>query len=488
MPAPSFTQLQAAYRERAASTTSSGFESGTMVVISSISFPSVELQKIAAIQHYEERLLCMLLLLNSTDLRIVYVTSLPIDPAIIDYYLEWLDDPVSARSRLELVSLGDGEPRALSAKLLEHPEAMDRIRVLASSDAKGSFIMPFNVTSLERSLAESLQMPLYGPVPDLVTLGSKSGSRRSAETAGVPILPGAQDLSSVKEVVQALNDLRTRQPRARSAVIKLNNGFSGQGNAIVALDNLATSLEETPVVFCAETESWATYRTKIAAEGAVVEELVRVPGSHSPSVQLRIAPGGHCEIISTHDQILGGPDYQVYLGCMFPARADYRDLIQSYSLRVCELLERAGVIGLFGIDFVVVPDRDGWRGYLSEINLRMGGTTHPFFTARLLTGGGYDQDSGELIARGQAKCYVASDNFKSTAYIGLRPFEVIEAVERAGLAFDRASGTGATLHLLGALTHHGKLGAVCIANSLEEAQEMYEAVQRTLDELTAGGA
>ena len=456
-----------------------------MVVISSISFPSVELQKISAIQHYEERLLCLLLLLDSIDLRIIYVSSLPIDPAIIDYYLGWLDDPVSARSRLDLVSLDDGEPRALSAKLLEHPEMMERIRALASSDAERSFIMPFNVTSLERSLAEWLRMHLFGPLPELVALGSKSGSRRSAESAGVPILPGARDLFSVEEVEQALHDLRLRRPPPRAAVIKLNNGFSGQGNAIVALDNLAPSLEETPVVFCAETESWTTFRAKIAAEGAVVEELVRVPGSHSPSVQLRIAPGGHREIVSTHDQILGGPDYQVYLGCMFPAREDYRDLIQSYSLQVCEQLEAAGVIGLFGIDFVVVPDGRGWRAYLSEINLRMGGTTHPFLMAKFLTGGEYNQDSGQLIARGRSKHYVAGDNFKSPAYIGLRPARVIEAVDRAGLAFDRASGTGATLHLLGAVTHHGKLGAVGIANSPEEAQDMYESVQRTLDELAA---
>jgi len=28
--------------------------------------------------------------------------------------------------------------------------------------------------------------------------------------------------------------------------------------------------------------------------------------------------------ISTHDQILGGPSGQIYLGCTFPARDDYR--------------------------------------------------------------------------------------------------------------------------------------------------------------------
>ena len=60
----------------------------------------------------------------------------------------------------------------------------------------------------------------------------------------------------------------------------------------------------------------------MAAEGAVVEELLRVPNLQSPSVQLRIDAGGVVEVLSTHDQILGGPEGQVYIGCRFPATAD----------------------------------------------------------------------------------------------------------------------------------------------------------------------
>jgi hypothetical protein len=36
-------------------------------------------------------------------------------------------------------------------------------------------------------------------------------------------------------------------------------------------------------------------------------------------VQLRITPDGRVELLSTHDQLLGGPSGQSYLGCMFPA-------------------------------------------------------------------------------------------------------------------------------------------------------------------------
>ena len=110
--------------------------------------------------------------------------------------------------------------------------------------------------------------------------------------------------------------------------------------------------------------------------------------------------------------------------------------------------------------------------YLSEINLRLGGTTHPFWMARLVTGGVYDEDAGELVAGGAARHYVATDNLKSPALVGRRPAEVIDAVDRLGLGFDAATGTGVTLHLLGALPRYGKMGAVCIGRSPEEADEL----------------
>ena len=47
--------------------------------------------------------------------------------------------------------------------------------------------------------------------------------------------------------------------------------------------------------------------------------------------------------------------------------------------------------GRFAIDFVVVRDDDGaWTPYAIELNLRKGGTTHPFLTLQFLTDGRYD--------------------------------------------------------------------------------------------------
>ena len=34
---------------------------------------------------------------------------------------------------------------------------------------------------------------------------------------------------------------------------------------------------------------------------------------------MRVTPLGQLEVLSTHDQLLGGPSGQSYLGCIFPA-------------------------------------------------------------------------------------------------------------------------------------------------------------------------
>ncbi len=142
-----------------------------------------------------------------------------------------------------------------------------------------------------------------------------------------------------------------------------------------------------------------------------------------------------------------------------------------------------GVIGPFGIDFLVVPeDGRAARVYLLEINLRIGGTTHPYWMARLVTGGSYDAVTGELVADGRAKSYVATDNIKSANLVGCSPSKVIDAVTEAGLGFDRGSGKGVTLHLLGALPGYGKMGATCIADSIGEAEDLY----RRMTELLSG--
>jgi hypothetical protein len=446
-------------------------------VVPSISFPVAELAKITAVQHYEERMLFVALLLANPDVRIVYVTSSPVDPAIVAYYLRFVPDPGGARTRLAMVDAGDPAVGSLSEKLLARPDVLATVRSYAPD---GGTMLAFTVTPAEEAVAAALGLSLFGAPARLARLGSKSGSRKVAVKAGVRRIDGAENLFSVAGVAAAISGIRARRPDAQAVVVKLNNGFSGQGNAILDLDGVSDPLPASKTTFCAAEESWPTFAAKIEAEGAIVEELLRAEGLQSPSVQVRISTAGAVEILSTHDQILGEPEGQVYLGCRFPASDAYRSAIVAEAEQVATVLAGEGVLGSFGIDFVVVP---GGAVYLSEINLRMGGTTHPYWMARLATGGTYDQATGELVTSGGPRSYVATDNLKSRHLAERGPAEVIAMVDEAGLAFDPASGTGVTLHLLGAVPGYGKLGATCIGETAEAADVLY---RRLLDLLTNG--
>ena len=456
-----------------------GLAPGTLVVCPSLSFPVSELRKITGVAHYEERLLFYLLGLDDPSLRVVYLSSSGVDPAVVDYYLSFLrDDPSAARRRLELVSLDRADLLPLCQKLLRDGRAAERLRRAAS--AERAWLLPFNVTACEAALARSVGLPLFGPSPELTALGSKSGARQVARAAGVAVLEGAEDLRSMEELEAGVEGLLQRRPGTERVVIKLNNGFSGQGNAIVTLRG--PRLRDASTVFCAAEESWTSFAGKIAAQGCVVEELLSGPGLVSPSVQLWVHRDGRVEVLSTHDQILGGPDDQVYLGCRFPARKSYRARIVSAATRIGEELAGRGVIGPFGVDFLVRRE-DADTVLMSEINLRMGGTTHPFGMVRLATGGRYDAVEGELRVDGRSKCYVATDNLRSELYVGLRPQEVIDEVRARGLAFDRRTSTGVMLHLLGALPGHGKLGATCVGDSRDECDDLHARLVAALDSL-----
>ncbi|MGW4799295.1 peptide ligase PGM1-related protein, partial [Nonomuraea sp. NPDC004297] len=80
---------------------------GTLVVVPSLSLPQDELRRIAGVRSYEERLLFLLLTLREPRVKVVYLTSVPIDPEIVDYYLGFLPDPDDAAKRLTLISLDD---------------------------------------------------------------------------------------------------------------------------------------------------------------------------------------------------------------------------------------------------------------------------------------------------------------------------------------------------------------------------------------------
>jgi hypothetical protein len=463
----------------------------TIVVVPSISvdapFGGVLLQA------YEERFLFLLLLLRQPRARLVYVTSQAIHPEVIDYYLGLLPGVIAshARARLFLLTPLDASSETLTAKLLARPRLLEHIRSLVI-DPDRAHLVPYSTTPLERELAVRLGIPMYGADSKFFHFGTKSGSRQLFADEGVAHPLGVEQLRSVGEVARAIATMRTKRATIGSVVVKLNEGVSGMGNAMVDLAGLPAPGDPTERHAIAERlramkfESgllnFDQYTAKIVEKGAIVEELISGDEFRSPSAQLRITPLGRVELLSTHDQVLGGATGQTYLGCRFPADQGYGPAIMREAAKVGARLAHEGVLGRFGIDFVCVK-RDGvWEAYAIEINLRKGGTTHPFLTLQFLTDGRYDAESGVFRTPGGAtKCFVASDHLESPDYRAFTHRDLFDLVARHGLHFDAARQTGVVFHMMNAIGELGTVGLTAVANSHEDAEALYQKTIAALD-------
>jgi hypothetical protein len=465
----------------------------TIVVVPSLSIELLEGSGLI-VQPYEERYLFLLFLLRQPLARMVFVTSEPIHPSVVDYYLSLVPDvPQShARHRLSTIAVGDGSSRPLSAKLLERPRLLDRIRGLIP-DPRRAHLVPFLTTDLERDLAVHLGIPMYGADPKFFDLGTKSGGRRLFEEEGVSHPLGEEDLHSVDDVVDAVVAMRSSKPAITQVLVKLNEGVSGDGNALVDLtavpapgdegERVAVEQAVRTMQLEAASTTFATYETALLAGGGVVEERIQGREFTSPSVQMRASPLGDLELLSTHDQLLGGRSGQAYLGCVFPANVEYAGLITEEAAKIGRRLVKEGVLGRFALDFVAVKDeQDGWAAYAIEINLRKGGTTHPFLTLQYLTDGVYDPEAATFtVPSGQQKCLVASDHVDHPDFRGLTVDDVFDLAVRHGLHYSPQTETGVVFHMLSALTAEGHLGLTAIGDSHEHARELFDEMVRVME-------
>jgi hypothetical protein len=460
----------------------------TVVVLPSVSLARV-LPKLSGIQYYEERLLILLMLLRRPHSRVIYVTSQPILPSIVDYYLNLLPGVIAsqARRRLVLVSPLDGSLRPLSEKLLERPRLLARLRTLIA-DPERAYLLPFMTTELERELAVRLGIPVYGPDPRFSPLGTKSGSRRLFAEEGIPYPLGYENVGSVSEAAACIARMREEKPGLQEVLVKTNAGVGGVGNVAVELGGLPPGGDpgERPEIERRLREALGplldSYEAELHDEGGVVEE--RIEGEiRSPSVQFRITPSGGVQMLSTHDQLLGGRDDQEYVGCRFPADPEYAVAISKEAEKVARRLAREGVIGRAAVDFVLARSPDGpWQPYAIEINLRRGGTTHPFLTLQFLTDGRYLPDEGIFVTpTGSQKFFVANDHVESPMYRGLTPDDLFDLAVRERIHFHHADQTGVVFHMMGALPEFGRTGVTAVGHTAVEADAIYHRTLRIIE-------
>src|SRR6266516_3803456 len=491
----------------------------TIVVVPSMSIDAIGSGTL--MQAYAERFLFLLLLLRQPRARLIYVTSQMILPNIIDYYLDLLPGviPSHARPRLFLIAPLDGSARPLSDKLLDRPRLIERIRSLIRDPAR-AHLVPFNTTSREKELALRLGIPMYGADPKFFPLGTKSGCRKIFMEENLPHPLGHENLGSKEDLIKAIAQMRAQKPSIKQVMVKLNEGVSGEGNAVIDLTGLppvtgigdaghkdvstrpgsaipATTSKESAMLedrlramqLELEGVTYESYMNNLQERKGVVEERIMGEEFRSPSVQLRITPLGAVELLSTHDQLLGGPSGQSYLGCMFPADTGYAALITREAAKVGRRLAKEGVIGRFALDFVVVRSNGTWEPYAIEINLRKGGTTHPFLTLQFLTDGTYDPETGIFTApNGQRKFFVASDHVESPMYRTLTPDDLFDIVVRHNLHFDQTRQTGVVFHMMSALGELGRTALTAVGNSHADAKALYGRAVAVLDEETRGEA
>src|SRR4029453_10609727 len=401
------------------------------------------------------------------------------DGIVLDYYASLLPHAQrsSARTRFRLAVVPDDSPRPIAAKALGRPHLLAALR--ASFANRPAFIEPWNVTQREVEVAERLQVPIDGPASNLWHLGFKSSGRRLFMEADVPLPAGREDVRTINQVLAAIVEIRKQRPSARGAVVKLDDSGAGDGNVIIDFDHLDDRGLALP--------DWYTDEL---GSGAVVEELITGTRFASPSVQVELSPFGEVKVLATHEQVLGGDTGQLYIGCRFPANPAYVSELARHGEAIGKLLARRGAVGRLRVDFAATQNDSGkWCIYALEINLRKGGTTHPYVVLSHLVPGSYDPDAGAWQASdGARRWYWATDNLVDESWLGLAPDTVIRAVAAEGLHFDPRTRTGVVLHMLSCLAIDGRFGLTAIGRTPEQAADLYERTGRAVHRHRGTGA
>ncbi|WP_210529475.1 peptide ligase PGM1-related protein [Rubellimicrobium arenae] len=439
--------------------------------------PSLSLGE-AVLAHYgprlpalEHRYLASFFFLHRIpNAEVIYVSTLAPSEEVLDYCASLLPPGGDARARFHVVALGDTSTRGVAEKLLDRPDLIAAIRDRIGG--RPAFLEPWNVTEAEARLALELGVPVNGSDPALWSLGFKGAGRRLMRGAGVPLPAGREDLQGVEDAVDAIQAMQAEDPGLARVIVKHDDSAAGDGNRVV---DLSDSPDEGTLR--ERLEAFGPAYWEEMAKGGIVEEMVTGDRFTSPSVQVDLLPDGTVEVLATHEQVLGGDDGQVYVGCRFPADPAYAPELAEHGRRVGEALARAGAIGRFALDFAAVQNKGGWQVVALEINLRKGGTTHPYACLRNLVPGRYDAATGSWQAdSGGTRAYVGNDNVMDPAWVGLPPAQVIGRVREAGLQFDPESGIGVVLLMLSGLAIDGRFAAVAIGHDAAEAEALMSGI------------
>lgn len=213
------------------------------IIIPSLTVDIEELKKLDGIVHYEERQLFNLLSLKDPSTHVIYITAVPLHPSVINYYLSFLEDN-DAKKRLTFFSTFDSSMKPLTQKILDRPRLQAKIRrTVEKIGPYTANMICFIPTDLEHALAKALNASLEASPSDVQFWGSKCGSRQIFKHCEVPCPRGVyESIWDVDELVKQISILLKEIPDVKRIVVKLNEGFSGEGNAILEIDGISSKI------------------------------------------------------------------------------------------------------------------------------------------------------------------------------------------------------------------------------------------------------
>ena len=101
---------------------------------------------------------------------------------------------------------------------------------------------------------------------------------------GVPHPLGYENLLTADEITRALAMMRAKHPAMRKAIVKLNEGVSGEGNAVVQLNGVPPPGDPGELAALAERlrsmkfelagQTYDAYMHKMGEHGGIVEEMI----------------------------------------------------------------------------------------------------------------------------------------------------------------------------------------------------------------------
>jgi hypothetical protein len=234
---------------------------------------------------------------------------------------------------------------------MSKPRILKRIEQFIHSKLSldvSTYLSVYRGTETEFKIGNILKLPVHAADSSLLFWGGKAGSRSIFRDVDVPHCDGTyRPDTNVDTIIQKIIATCERNPGSKKGMLKLDEGFSGKGNALVYLEKVQEAIKNNSqnvkeqvkdalenAKFFGESECWASYSKQIALIGAIFELFVEIEEidlmTTSPSVQVYIDLDGNVEVVSTHEQILQD---QHYLGCEFPAYRPYRKEIANYSFK-----------------------------------------------------------------------------------------------------------------------------------------------------------